>query len=90
MARASPITGAGRYYKANNSLRYVCFTGGSVVKNLPVNAGDTGDAVLIPGSGGSPGGGNGKPLQYFLPKKSMNRGAQSAIVRGVAHTMCVS
>ena len=58
-----------------------------MVKSLPVNAGDTGDAVLIPGSGGSPGGGNGKPLQYFLPKKSMNRGAQSAIVHGVAHTM---
>ena len=37
------------------------FLGGSVVKNLPANAGDTG---LIPGSGISPGGGNGNPLQY--------------------------
>ena len=37
------------------------FPGGSVVKNLPANVGDTG---LIPGSGRSPGGGNGNPLQY--------------------------
>ena len=35
--------------------------GRSVVKNLPANAGDTGS---IPGSGRSPGGGNGDPLQY--------------------------
>ena len=35
-----------------------------VVKNLPVNAGDTGDASSIPGSGRSPGGGNGNRLQY--------------------------
>ena len=37
------------------------FPGDSVVKNLPANAGDTG---LIPGSGRSPGGGNGNILQY--------------------------
>ena len=37
------------------------FPGGSVVKNLPVNAGDSG---LIPGLGRSPGEGNGYPLQY--------------------------
>ena len=35
---------------------------GSVVKNPPANAGDTGDPVLIPRSGRSPGGGN--PLCY--------------------------
>ena len=34
------------------------------VKNLPANAGDTGDAGSIPGSGRSPGVGNGTPLQY--------------------------
>ena len=34
------------------------FRGGSVVKNLPANAGDVGDAGLIPGSGRSPGKGN--------------------------------
>ena len=37
------------------------FPGGSVVKNLPVNAGDAG---LIPGLGRSPGERNGNPLQY--------------------------
>ena len=34
-----------------------------VVKNLPANAGDTGDSGLIPGSGRSPGRRNGNPLQ---------------------------
>ena len=36
----------------------------SVIKNLPANAGTTGDIDLIPGSGRSPGGGHGNPLQY--------------------------
>ena len=35
-----------------------------MVKNPPANAGDTGDMGSIPGSGRSPGGGNGNPLQY--------------------------
>ena len=35
-----------------------------VVKNSPVNAGDTRDMCLIPGSGRSPGVGNGNSLQY--------------------------
>ena len=35
-----------------------------VVKNLPANAGDIRDVGLIPGSGRSPGGGYGNPLQY--------------------------
>ena len=43
------------------------FPGGSVVKNLPVNAGDTGS---IPGSGRSPGEGNVSPLQYSCLEKS--------------------
>ena len=37
-------------------------TGGSVVKNLPANSGDAGDAGSIPGSGRLSGGGNGNPL----------------------------
>ena len=41
---------------------------GSVVKNLPASAGDVG---LIPGSGRSPGGGNGNPLQYFCLENPM-------------------
>ena len=40
------------------------FPGGSVVKNPPANAGGTGDTGSIPGSGRSPGGGNGNPVQY--------------------------
>jgi len=43
-----------------------------VVKNLPANAGDTDS---IPGSGRSPGEGNGNPLQYYCPENSMDRGA---------------
>ena len=35
-----------------------------VIKNLPANAGDIRDAGLIPGSGRSPGEGNGNPLKY--------------------------
>ena len=42
------------------------FPGGTVAKNLPANAGDTGDASSIPGSGRSPGGGNDNPLQYSI------------------------
>ena len=53
------------------------FPGESVVKNLPANAGDTGDVSSIPGSGRSPGEGNGSPLQYSClenPKQGMDRG----------------
>ena len=57
------------------------FPGGSVVKNPPVNAGDTG---LIPGLGKSPGVGNGNPLQYSCLRNPMDRGAWQAIVHGVA------
>ena len=38
------------------------FPGGTVVKNPAANAGDTGLAGSISGSGRSPGGGNGNPL----------------------------
>ena len=44
------------------------------VKNLPVNAGDTGS---IPGLGRSPGEGNGNPLQYSCLENPMDRGAYS-------------
>ena len=40
----------------------IVFPDGSVVKDLPANAGDTGDTSLIPGLGRSPGGGNGNPF----------------------------
>ena len=51
------------------------FPGGSVVKNLPANAGDVGDVGLISGWGRSPGGGIGNPLQYSLLENPMDRGA---------------
>ena len=38
--------------------------GSTVVKNLPASSGDVRDVGLIPGSGRSPGVGNGNPLQY--------------------------
>ena len=54
---------------------YVGFPGVSVVKNSSANARDTGDAGLVPGSGSSPGEGNGHPLQYSSLKNPMNREA---------------
>ena len=60
------------------------FLGGSVIKNLPANAGDIRDASLIPGSGISLGEGNGNPLQYSCLGNPMDRGAWQAIVHGVA------
>ena len=54
--------------------------GGSVLKNLPANAGDMGS---IPGSGKSPGEGNGNPLQYSCLGNSMDRGTCRATVQGV-------
>ena len=47
------------------------FPGGAVVKNPPANAGDM---DLIPGSGRSPGIGNGNPLQYSCLENSKDRG----------------
>ena len=49
------------------------FPGGSVVKNLPANAEDTGDGGLIPGLGRSLGGGNGYPLQYSCLENPKDR-----------------
>ena len=54
-----------------------------VVKNPPANAGGDG---LIPGSGRSPGGGNGNPLQYSCLENPVDRGAWWATVHGVAET----
>ena len=55
------------------------FSGGTEVKNPPAHAGDTGS---IPGSGRSPGEGNGNPLQYSCLGNPMDRGAWWAIVHG--------
>ena len=42
-----------------------------VVKNPPANTGDIRHMGSIPGSGRSPGGGNGNPLQYSCLENSM-------------------
>ena len=60
------------------------FSGGSILKNPPANAGDVGDSGLIPALGRSPGGGNGNPLQHSCLENPMDRGAWQAIVHGVA------
>jgi len=52
------------YYLLLNALDEG-FPGGAVVKNLSANAEDT--RGFDPGSGRSPGRGNGNPFQYFLP-----------------------
>ena len=60
------------------------FAGGSMLKNLPAYAGDTRDTGQIPGSGRSPGVGNGTPFQYSCLENFMDRGAWWATVHVVA------
>ena len=57
------------------------FPGGSVSEQSSSNAGGP---SLTPGSGRSPGEGNGYPLQYFCLENLMDRGAWRATVHGVA------
>ena len=67
------------YFKAG-------FPFGTVVKNLPANAGDARNEGSIPGSGRSSGVGNGNPLQYSCLENSMDRGAwQSMQLPRVGH-----
>ena len=54
--------------------------GGTVVKNLPANAEDTGDMGSKPGLGRYPEGGNGNPLQYSCLENPIDRGALRATV----------
>ena len=58
------------------------FPGGALVKNPPANAEGTRDAGSIPGSGSSPGEGNGYPLQHSCLGNPMGRGAWWAAVCG--------
>ena len=75
---------------------FLGFRSGLVLKNLPANARDARDMGSVPGSGRSPGWGNGNPLQYSCPKNAMGRGAWQATVHGVkknltglsTHTLC--
>ena len=63
---------------------YGGFPDGSVVKNLPATVGDIRDSGSISGSGRSPGGGPGSPLQYSCLQNPMHRGARQATVHRVA------
>ena len=58
-----------------------------MVKNLPANAGDTGDLGSIPGPERSPGGGNGNPRQYSCLENPMDRGTWWATAHGVAEEL---
>ena len=57
-----------------------------MVKTPLANAGDVRDMGSIPGSGRSPGGGHGNPLQYSYLENPTDRGAWRAVVRGVAQS----
>ena len=70
-----------------NAITYIKdrgFPGGLVVKNSPANAGDT---CLLPGSGRSPGGANGNPLQYSCLENFMVRQAWRATVHRVVQSL---
>ena len=62
------------------STLIVSYAGGSDGKVSAYNAGDPGS---IPGSGRSPGEGNGNPLQYSCLENHMDRGAWRATVHGL-------
>ena len=55
-----------------------------MVKNLPADAGDTGDVDSTSGLGRLPGGGHGNSLQHSCVENPMDRGAWWAAVHGVA------
>ena len=60
----------------------LCLPGGSAGEEPACGA----DPSLIPGSGRSPGEGNGNPLQYSCLENPMDRGAWWAAVHGVAES----
>ena len=60
------------------------FPSGTVVKDLPTNAGGMSS---ISGSGISPGEGNGNPLQYSCLENSLDRGVWQAIVHGITKNL---
>ena len=59
------------------------FPGGASVKNPPGNAADIRDWGLSHGSGRSPGGGHGNPLQYSCLENPMDRGAWRVTIQMV-------
>ena len=68
----------------NNKLFTLSCPGGTIVKNLPANAGDTGDEGLIFGSRRFPGEEHGNTPQYSGLENPMDRGTCLITVRGFA------
>ena len=67
-----------------NAYYYLGFPGGASGKEPTCHAGDVREVGLILGSGRSPGGGHGIPLQYSCLENPMDRGAWQATVHRVA------
>ena len=72
------------FSKSSFVFLFLDFLGGSVVKNLPVNEGETSS---IPGLGRVPWEGNGNPRQYPCLGNPMDRGAWKATIHGVAEEL---
>ena len=62
------------------------FPGGTVVENLPANAGRAEDMGSVPGSGRSPGEGKSNPFQYSCLENLMDRGAWQTTIQRVANS----
>ena len=58
-----------------------------MIQNPLDDSGDIRDMGSIPGSGRSPGGGHGNPLQYSCLESPMDRGDQQATVQGVVKSL---
>ena len=71
------------YLTLVTQIFHTAFPGSSVVKNLPASAGATEDTRSVPGSGRSPGEGDGNPVQYSCQDNPMDRGAWLATVHWV-------
>ena len=59
----------------NYIYKFINYSVALAVKKLPANSGDLRDIGLIPGSGRSPGGGHGNPLQYSCLENPKDWGA---------------
>jgi len=81
----SPVINEKNYtqHKRKNLYGHVSWRGLPHWLRGKESACDAGDASLIPGSGGSPGGGHGSPLQCSCLENPMDRGAWLATVHGV-------
>ena len=67
-----------------HTLLSLGFLSGSVVKNLPANAGDARDSGLIPGSGRSPWSKKWQPTPIFLPEKLHGKRGLVGSAHGIA------